>query len=169
MIKYPPRTTTTAVLLCGLMTANTAFASGFRIPEASIAGLGASNALVADTSTAGALPYNPAAMAFQNQRVLTVGLINVWPEFERPTRIWATLRRARVRPARYCQAVISPTTLIQKRAGGFPSIRPSAWKPNGLMKLLPILIIPALRPLTRMSPNKASWSWLTSIPILPFS
>ena len=82
MSQYPLRQITKAVMLCSLMTANAAFASGFRIPEASIAGLGASNALVADTNTAGALPYNPASMAFHDKSVLIVSLINVWPEFE---------------------------------------------------------------------------------------
>jgi long-chain fatty acid transport protein len=70
------------VLLASLISANSAFASGFRIPEASIAGLAASNALVADTESPGALPYNPAAMAFHDGRVLIVSLINVRPTFE---------------------------------------------------------------------------------------
>ena len=67
------------VLLICIVSSNSAYASGFRIPEASIAGLASSNALVADTSSPGALPYNPAAMAFQGQRVMIVSLINVRP------------------------------------------------------------------------------------------
>jgi long-chain fatty acid transport protein len=54
-------------------------ASGFRVPEASIAGLGLSNALVANPDEAGALPYNPAAMGFHEQRQLGVGVILVDP------------------------------------------------------------------------------------------
>ncbi len=71
-----------AVLFASLISANSAFASGFRIPEASIAGLSASNALVADTKTPGALPYNPAAMAFHDRRVLIVSLVNARPTFD---------------------------------------------------------------------------------------
>lgn len=82
MKQYPLRHIPIGILLIGLMTTNAVYASGFRIPEASIAGLGASNALVADTKTPGALPYNPAAMAFHNQPVFIVSLINVRPTFE---------------------------------------------------------------------------------------
>jgi long-chain fatty acid transport protein len=70
------------VLFASLISVNSAFASGFRIPEASIAGLASSNALVADTSSPGALPYNPAAMSFQDKRVLIISLINVRPTFD---------------------------------------------------------------------------------------
>lgn len=82
MAKNPLQYIPISVSLCGLLTAGIAEASGFRIPEASIAGLGSSNALVADTVTPGALPYNPAAMSFHDQRVLIVSLVNVRPTFE---------------------------------------------------------------------------------------
>lgn len=54
-------------------------ASGFRIPEISIAGIGTSNALVADTTTPGALPYNPAAMAFHEEGGFVFGLTQISP------------------------------------------------------------------------------------------
>jgi long-chain fatty acid transport protein len=55
-------------------------ASGFRIPEISIAGIGTSNALVADTKTSGALPYNPAAMSFHEEGGLVFGLAQIRPK-----------------------------------------------------------------------------------------
>lgn len=61
------------------LTSSSAFASGFRIPEISIAGTGMANALVADSETTGALPYNPAAMAFHDKRTIVAGLINIQP------------------------------------------------------------------------------------------
>ena len=57
-------------------------ASGFRLPEISIAGMGTSNALVADTVTPGAMPYNPAAMAFHKNRNVIVGIMNIHPKTE---------------------------------------------------------------------------------------
>ena len=60
-----------------LLFSSQASASGFRIPEISIAGLGTSNALVANTTEVGALAYNPAGMAFHQTRQLTAGLINI--------------------------------------------------------------------------------------------
>lgn len=53
---------------------STAQASGFRIPEISILGLGTSNALVANTDELGALPYNPANMAFHDKNGLVAGV-----------------------------------------------------------------------------------------------
>lgn len=56
-----------------------AHASGFRIPEASIAGLGTANALVANASEPGALAYNPAAMAFHEGITVVGGIIAIDP------------------------------------------------------------------------------------------
>lgn len=56
-----------------------ASASGFAVPEGSITGLGASNALVADYTEAGALPYNPATAVFQKGHSLGGGLMLVNP------------------------------------------------------------------------------------------
>lgn len=55
-------------------------ASGYRIPESSIAGLGAANALVADHTTPGAFSYNPAAMAFHQGTQVVGGLLLAWPD-----------------------------------------------------------------------------------------
>lgn len=68
----------TTLLCCGALS-STAFASGFRIPEVSIAGLSMGSALVADTQTAGAMHYNPAAMAFHEQHTLVAGVMNIHP------------------------------------------------------------------------------------------
>jgi len=65
-----------AILFTGI---NSVSASGFRIPEVTVAGLGTSNALVANSKEEGALPYNPAAMAFHKDNTLVAGLINVDP------------------------------------------------------------------------------------------
>lgn len=68
---------TSLLLACCTSLPLTVQASGFRLPEISIAGLGTSNALVADTITPGALPYNPAAMAFQEHGGLIFGLTQI--------------------------------------------------------------------------------------------
>lgn len=61
-------------------TTLTAHASGFRLPEASLAGLGTSNALVANAQEPGALAYNPAAMAFHDGTTVVAGLIAIDPD-----------------------------------------------------------------------------------------
>lgn len=76
MNKHKSRPLLSGILIAGLVPVNSAVASGFRIPELSIAGLGSSNAIVADSESPGALPYNPAAMAFHDKRTVTLGLIN---------------------------------------------------------------------------------------------
>ena len=54
-----------------------AFASGFRLPESSIAGLSLSNAVVANNDITGAMIYNPALMSAQDERrTVTVGMMN---------------------------------------------------------------------------------------------
>jgi long-chain fatty acid transport protein len=55
----------------GFSTAN---AAGFRLPEVSVLGTGTSNALVANTDELGALPYNPANMAFHDKNGLVAGV-----------------------------------------------------------------------------------------------
>lgn len=60
---------------CMGWVAGQAQASGFRIPEASIAGLGMSNALVANPLELGALPYNPAVMSFHEDTHMMGGLL----------------------------------------------------------------------------------------------
>ncbi len=70
--------------LCGLaaasLVAGPAQASGFRVPEISAAGLGAANALVANTREPGALPYNPAAMGFHEGNRLVAGITLIQPD-----------------------------------------------------------------------------------------
>lgn len=62
-----------------LATGGLAHASGFRVPEVSTAGLSTSNALVANPKEIGALPYNPAAMAFHEGTNLAAGLTIIEP------------------------------------------------------------------------------------------
>ncbi len=57
-----------------------AHASGFRLPEISIAGLSMSNALVANERLAGAVPYNPAAMSFHEGNELVAGATLIQPD-----------------------------------------------------------------------------------------
>jgi len=68
-------------LVCGGV-AGSVQASGFRVPEGSIAGLGLSNALVANPNEAGALVYNPAAMAFHPGKTLSSGIMVIDPTNE---------------------------------------------------------------------------------------
>jgi len=49
-------------------------AAGFRLPEVSVLGVGTSNAMVANTNELGALPYNPANMAFHDTNGLVAGV-----------------------------------------------------------------------------------------------
>jgi long-chain fatty acid transport protein len=50
------------------------YAAGFRLPEVSVLGTGTSNALVANTDELGALPYNPANMAFHDKNGVVAGV-----------------------------------------------------------------------------------------------
>lgn len=68
-----------AVTSVSVLLASTAQASGFRIPEVSLSGLGQSNAQVADDKEIGALPYNPAAMSFHEGTNATAGILMVDP------------------------------------------------------------------------------------------
>ena len=53
-------------------------ASGFRIPESSVAGMSLSNAVVANPDIKGSMIYNPAIMSIQDERrTVTFGLQNV--------------------------------------------------------------------------------------------
>ena len=54
----------TAAMFGGITWSGAINASGFSVPEMSTAGLALSNAMVANTREVGAIPYNPAVMAF---------------------------------------------------------------------------------------------------------
>ena len=72
---YPnKRISLLAAALTTTLGISSAQASGFRIPEISVLGIGTSNALVANTDELGALPYNPANMAFHEENGLVAGL-----------------------------------------------------------------------------------------------
>jgi long-chain fatty acid transport protein len=72
---YPnKRISLLAAALTTTLGISSAQASGFRIPEVSVLGIGTSNALVANTDELGALPYNPANMAFHDENGLVAGL-----------------------------------------------------------------------------------------------
>jgi long-chain fatty acid transport protein len=58
-----------------------AVASGFSLPELSAAGVGTTNALVANPAEPGAFPYNPAAMAFHPASSLAIGGHLIDPSF----------------------------------------------------------------------------------------
>lgn len=76
-----------AAAVAGLVTAGSfsavcpAFAAGFSLPEASSAGIGLANALVANPEETGAFPYNPAAMGFHATSSVAVGAIMIGPSF----------------------------------------------------------------------------------------
>lgn len=65
----------TAAVLLTVSTA--ASASGFRVPEASIAGLSTADALVANPDELGALTYNPAGMGFHKKSGAVAGMIDI--------------------------------------------------------------------------------------------
>jgi long-chain fatty acid transport protein len=65
-----------------LATSRVVSASGFALPELSAAGLGLSNAIVANPENPGAIPYNPAAMGFHDHSSLDVGMLLINPNFE---------------------------------------------------------------------------------------
>ncbi|GAB0150189.1 MULTISPECIES: OmpP1/FadL family transporter [unclassified Marichromatium] len=56
-------------------------AAGFALPEASIAGLGTANAMVANPDETGAFAYNPAAIAFHDNSSIAVGGLLISPSF----------------------------------------------------------------------------------------
>ncbi len=60
-------------------------AGGFAVPEISIAGLGSSNALVANKDEVGAVAYNPAIAVMQSGNSLSGGLMLVAPKLETTT------------------------------------------------------------------------------------
>jgi len=82
-IHYNPGRSALAIsgaLLGACLSANT-LASGFAVPEISTAGIGTANALVANPVDRGAVPYNPAAIAFHDQSWLSVGSLLIGPTF----------------------------------------------------------------------------------------
>jgi long-chain fatty acid transport protein len=56
-------------------------ASGFMLPESSVAGIGTANAMVANPSARGAFPYNAAAMGFHDSSSIAVGTYFISPSF----------------------------------------------------------------------------------------
>lgn len=75
------RNTTLLLGAISSLVAANACGSGFRLPESSIAGMNSANAVVADTGTTGAAPYNPATIAFHGN-FLEAGFIGVNPTME---------------------------------------------------------------------------------------
>lgn len=58
-----------------------AFGAGFMLPEASVAGIGTTNALVANPEEVGAFAYNPAAMGFHDGSSIAIGSLLIGPSF----------------------------------------------------------------------------------------
>jgi len=67
------------LLCCGSLI-STVNASGFRLPELSVAGTALSSAVVANPDLPGALPYNPSVMAFQQEGQVLVGVVLIQPD-----------------------------------------------------------------------------------------
>lgn len=79
-MKTSLRAASSAAIATGLLFGGgLAQASGFRVPEVTVSGLGTSNALVANDKELGALPYNPAAMSFHQGTNLVSGLVIIEP------------------------------------------------------------------------------------------
>ncbi|MDX2463633.1 MAG: outer membrane protein transport protein [Porticoccus sp.] len=70
----------TSTFICSSVMMLSATASGFRLPELSTAGTSLSSAVVANPDLPGALPYNPAIMAFQKKGQLIGGVVFVQPD-----------------------------------------------------------------------------------------
>ena len=65
-----------ATLVC-LAPVSMTHANGFRVPEVSVAGTAAANALVANTEELGAVAYNPATISFHEGKNVMFGVNNV--------------------------------------------------------------------------------------------
>jgi long-chain fatty acid transport protein len=74
-----PWTAIVLIIAVALLNPRAALSAGFRLPELSIAGLGTADTLVANPEEIGALPYNPAAMSFQEHHNLSVGVVFIHP------------------------------------------------------------------------------------------
>jgi long-chain fatty acid transport protein len=70
-----------AVATATVLTTQQIQASGFAVPELSVLGVGTANALVANPDDPGAIPYNPAAIAFHQQSVWSAGTLLINPNF----------------------------------------------------------------------------------------
>jgi long-chain fatty acid transport protein len=71
----------TIVATGSIGAAGQTFAAGFSLPEASTAGIGLANALVANPEEIGAFAYNPAAMGFHDTSSVAAGVIMIAPSF----------------------------------------------------------------------------------------
>ncbi|MFP4601397.1 MAG: OmpP1/FadL family transporter [Halochromatium sp.] len=76
----------TACTLLGVCVSSNLSASGFAVPELSAMGIATANALVANPVDRGAVPYNPAALAFHDESWLSVGSLLIGPAFSVDTR-----------------------------------------------------------------------------------
>lgn len=65
-----------------LLSAGTAYAGGFYIPEQGVKGMGMGNAYTAIADDASAVWFNPAGIAFQDGTVVTVGADVIMPKYE---------------------------------------------------------------------------------------
>ena len=70
-----------ACTLLGVCVSSNLSASGFAVPELSATGIATANALVANPVERGAVPYNPAALAFHDESWLSVGSLLIGPAF----------------------------------------------------------------------------------------
>jgi long-chain fatty acid transport protein len=75
------RAIASAIAAGAVSTAGPTFAAGFSLPEASTAGIGLANALVANPEETGAFAYNPAAMAFHDTSSVSLGALLIGPSF----------------------------------------------------------------------------------------
>ena len=79
-LSMPPTFSRLCLTSVLITVASLCHASGFSVPGGlSIAGLGTADTLVANPIEVGALPYNPAAMSFHEERKLVLGVTGVWP------------------------------------------------------------------------------------------
>jgi long-chain fatty acid transport protein len=77
-----PKLVAAIIATASFVTAEASLASGFALPEASVAGIGLANAMVANPREIGAFAYNPAAMGFHETSSITLGTILIGPSFE---------------------------------------------------------------------------------------
>jgi long-chain fatty acid transport protein len=71
----------TAAVASALACAGPVHASGFSVPEISVAGVSMANALVANPDEIGAFAFNPAAIAFHDESSIAAGSVLIGPRF----------------------------------------------------------------------------------------
>lgn len=162
------RLTLIAAALSTVAVAPLAQASGFRIPEASVAGLGATNALVADAKDPGALAYNPAAMSFHSGMQIVSGIITIDPNISVITATGE--HESQVDSPFYVPALFVMSTINSQWSWGLNINSPFGLETNWRDETFPAfgpLPSPPFPPGTNIDPLEPSRSKITMVNVNP--